>query len=171
MAATTFVSRMAKGLTLILELALAYQNLVVPLQDELREPRVPMPRLSACAPAGARTLHHLSDLPPEAVERLRTFFKEGFADAGAAFNATDVISDPLVPQRRFVRAYQHRDRWIIWYEHGGRGYHLHALGMINGPGQSSPEVSPFAWFGGGNTAQLCSASMAFFDGVQTSQEM
>lgn len=146
-------------------------GLVAPLQSESREPIEPMPKLSVCTHIGAKVAYHLSDLPPEAVVRLNRFFKEGFADAGAAFNLTDVIRDHSVPQRRFLRAYQHGDKQIVWYEHGGRGYHLHALGMIKWPGHAGLEVSPFASFGGGNSADLCAASKAFFAGVQTSQEM
>jgi len=155
---------------MLLELALLI-GLVAPLQSGFREPIAQMPKLSACTPAGAKAVYHLSDLPPEAVARLKRFFKEGFADAGAPFNSTDVIRDHAVPQRRFLRAYQHGDKQIVWYEHGGRGYHLHALGMIERPEQTGLEVSPFAWFGGGNNADLCAATKAFFAGVQTSQEM
>ena len=157
--------------TLIWQLALAFQNMVVPQQDKALEPIVPMPRLSDCTQAGSEALERLGDLPSEVVERLNKFFKEGFADAGAAFNPSDFVRDPSVPQRRFLRAYQHGDKWIIWYEHGGRGYHLHALGMLKWKNRQSPEISPFAWFGGGNSDHLGAASIAFFDGVQTSQEM
>jgi hypothetical protein len=125
-------------------------GLVAPLQSEFRELIVPMPKLSACTPVGAKAVYHLSDLPPEAVVRLNRIFKEGFADAGAAFNSTDVTSDHSVPQRRFSRGYQHGNKQVVWYEHGGRGYHVHALGTIKWPGQTGLEVSPFAWFGGGN---------------------
>lgn len=155
---------------MLFELALLI-GLVGPLQREFLDPSAPMPKLSACTPVGAKVVYHLSDLQPEAVARLNRFFKEGLADAGAPFNSTDVIRDHAVPQRRFLRAYQHGDKQIVWYEHGGRGDHLHALGMIKWPGQTGLEVSPFAWFGGGNSADLCAASKAFFAGVQTSQEM
>lgn len=156
---------------MLLELVIAFTSVGVPLQSTVREPIEPMPKLSACTPVGAKAVYHLGNLPPVAVERLKAFFKEGFADAGTAFNATDVIRNPSVPQRRFLRAYQHGDKWIVWYEHGGRGYHLHALGMIKWPDQTGPKISPFGWFGGGNSAALCAASKAFFDGVEISQEM
>jgi hypothetical protein len=146
-------------------------TLVAPSPSEAREPISPMPTLSACVIGGAKTIYHLSDLPPGAVERLNLFFSEGFADAGAAFNPTDEIKRPAVPQRRFLRAYEHGDKLIVWYEHGGRSYQLHALGMNKWPEPTGLRVSPFAWFGGGNSDELCAASKAFFSGVLTSQEM
>jgi len=85
---------------MLFELALLI-GLVGPLQRESPEPSAPMPKLSACTPVGAKAVYHLSDLQPEAVARLNRFFKEGFADAGAPFNSTDVIRDHAVPQRRF----------------------------------------------------------------------
>lgn len=146
-------------------------TLVAPAQREAREPISPMPKLSVCAIGKAEAIYHLSDLPSGAVERLKLFFNDGFADAGAAFNPTDGIKRPAVPQRRFLRAYQRGDKLIVWYEHGGRSYQLHALGMNKWPEPTGLRVSPFAWFGGGNSEELCAASKAFFDGVLTSQEM
>jgi hypothetical protein len=49
------------------------------------------------------------------------------SDRGGPFNATDAISDPAVPSRRFVHAGRSGDLWFVWYERGGRGYTTHLV--------------------------------------------
>jgi hypothetical protein len=48
-----------------------------------------------------------------------------FADVGAPWQDTDFITGDL-PQRRLVRVEHSGSEWIIEYEHGGRGKHLHS---------------------------------------------
>ena len=49
------------------------------------------------------------------------------SDRSGPFNATDVITDPAVPSRRFLHAGQSADLWFVWYEQGGRGYTTHLV--------------------------------------------
>ena len=54
--------------------------------------------------------------------------QEPIAEIGQPFEATDVIGDTSIPMRRFVTAgvdTSEKKYWILCYEHGGFGYHLH----------------------------------------------
>lgn len=131
--------------------------------------RTTMPVLEECRLEGATRVDRMSALPAAVSGALRGVIGNGLADAGEPFNASDVVtSDPPVPQRRFLRAYHHGGRWIVWYEHGGIGYHLHAIGLIQRKGRAAPEPYPWANYGGGTATALCAGSRAFFDGAQTS---
>lgn len=138
-------------------------------QDAGAQPTPPMPELHACRSAVSSTsVNTLSELPGDAQAELRRFFPEGFADAGFPFNPTDVVGGDTPPQRRFLRAYEQEGDWIIWYEHGGRGYHLHALGLRQR--KSGRKVDGFARYTGNTAQHLCAATRAFFDGAMTSYD-
>lgn len=47
---------------------------------------------------------------------------ELIAPRGGDFNATDVITNPKAPSRRFIRAGRAGDVWFLLYEHGGIAY-------------------------------------------------
>ena len=113
----------------------------------------------------------LHDLPDEVRLTLQTFLQDGggIAEAEGLFNPTDTwIGHPPYPRRRFVRAYGHGNRWIVWYEHGGLGYHLHAIGVIQS--QKTARMDGNARYVGFDGEQLCAGSRAYFGGAQTSQE-
>ncbi len=44
--------------------------------------------------------------------------------AGGPFNASDV---GVGPRTRFIAAVHYKDRYVVAYEHGGRGYHVDML--------------------------------------------
>jgi hypothetical protein len=49
------------------------------------------------------------------------------ANAGAKYNATDVIYNPLLPRRRLIVFASSPNINILYYEHGGRGHHNHCI--------------------------------------------
>ena len=129
-----------------------------------------MPRLGQCRLSGSTMVTASGDLPDEVRLTLQTFFHGDIAEAGGPFNATDTwIGNPPYPTRRFIRAYRHGSRWIVWYEAGGRGHSLHAVGVIQRSWQARPEVDTYARYVGFEGRQLCAASRAYFEGAMTSQ--
>ena len=66
------------------------------------------------------------------------------------------------PHRRFLRAYGKKDRWVIWYEHGGRGYHRQTLALLLDSRQGWM-AEPWS----GLSGDLCRATQALFEGVTT----
>ena len=56
----------------------------------------------------------------------RIHFPEGIAAKGEAFNATDAMERGQ-PFRRIVAYMVSSSTSLIWYEHGGRGYHQHLV--------------------------------------------
>jgi hypothetical protein len=92
----------------------------------------PMPLLAPCRlNQPAEMIASRRELPAALNAGLSRLFARdgGLSDAGEPFNPSDVITDTTPPQRRFLRAYHAGHHWIIWYEHGGLGYHLHAIGF------------------------------------------
>jgi hypothetical protein len=68
-------------------------------------------------------------MPPAIVSLVRGKMHAGdlpngeiMAPRGGDFNATDVITNPKAPGRRFIRAGHAGDIWFLWYEHGGIAY-------------------------------------------------
>lgn len=133
-----------------------------------------MPKLAPCEfgqPAQQTLL--LEALPKEIQSELSRFFGPagGLVDANGAFNRTDVIDDPKVPQRRFVRAYFVQNTWLIWYEHGGFGYHLHTLALTRWPGGRSDQANYRATPESSFTGDLCVGSKAFLAGARAASDM
>lgn len=137
---------------------------VVPMQDNPA-----MPALGPCALPGMTTVSSLADFPASLRAEL-TRFKDGFSDAGGPFNRDDVIDTPPAPQRRFLRGYGDGKRWILWYEHGGYGYHLHVVAART-DSRGEVRMDPFARFSGYTGSQMCEASKAYLAGVGTSTEL
>ena len=52
------------------------------------------------------------------------------ADAGEAFNATDVVDGK--PARRFLAAGRSGPAWIVAFEQGGRGYNVQVFQFCSG---------------------------------------
>jgi hypothetical protein len=68
-----------------------------------------------------------SAIPPAILAALTDLCRPcSFADFNAPWNATDVIVDDL-PRRRLVKVGYSKTEWIIEYEHGGRGRHVHSV--------------------------------------------
>lgn len=70
--------------------------------------------------SGTTMVERLDALPAPLAQRVKAFFAPvgGIAEAGAAYNATDVV-DTRLPARRFVRAYHAGGLWVLWYARGG----------------------------------------------------
>lgn len=133
-----------------------------------------MPRLSRCEfRERASEASSFGALPRQVAAELARFFGPagGLADAGGAFNSTDVVEDRGVPQRRFVRAYLVRDVWLIWYEHGGIGHHLHTLALTKARDGASGATVFRATPGSNFTGDLCAGSRAFLAGARTGSDM
>lgn len=115
----------------------------------------------------AREVRLLRALPAQVQAELSRFFGRGggLADVDGEFNATDVIDDRKVPQRRFIRAYLTDDVWFIWFEQGGLARHVSLVALRRGNQQAgSPadyRVAPNSYFSG----NLCAASKAFLAGA------
>jgi hypothetical protein len=74
-----------------------------------------------------RSITSIRDLDAAVKAEIRRRVGESIADAGAPFQATDVVAEGL-PRRRFVVAGMSTATpkyWIVCYEHGGRGHHFH----------------------------------------------
>ena len=67
------------------------------------------------------------------------------ADADQKYQATDVIEEPGLPNRRLIFAGVCKDRWFIHYEHGGIGVSDAVLVLDAAPGNSIR----FVWGGSG----------------------
>ena len=60
-----------------------------------------------------------ADLPGPVLSLIE---KDGpMADGGEPFQSTDIVSNPALPLRRFISAYQYACDLAINYERGGRG--------------------------------------------------
>ncbi len=129
-------------------------------------PIPPMPLFAPCSLEGAALVEHKTDLPAGARTELDRFFTpiHGIADAGEFFNSTDVITDNS-PQSRFLRAYNVRDIWFIWYERGGIGLErsIIALAPANEAGKAVLRAQPGSNFVG----NLCADMKAYLAGARS----
>lgn len=88
--------------------------------------------------AGTATAHDsqitsVSQLPPAVAQALTSLCAPcSFADVNGPWEATDAIVNNL-PQRRLVRVSHAGAEWIIEYEHGGRGHHMHTATFSTQP--------------------------------------
>ena len=74
------------------------------------------------------TLDSFEMLPEAVVKYLMDKIDEPISPIGGPFRATDVvITPPDIPSRRLMYLGEANDVFIIWYEHGGRGYHHHVV--------------------------------------------
>lgn len=106
-------------------------------------------------------VERLADLPAP----LRAYFEEremSLADAGQPFQSTDLVSYPPLPTRSFVRAYHDGDRWAVWFEHGGRGFHWHIAGFRIS--RTSPAKARAV---GDLSGEACAATKAILGGVES----
>jgi hypothetical protein len=80
-----------------------------------------------------RVYTRLRDVDASALAALKRQFDYGdrrLADRGAEFEATDMIEpEKNLPERRLVFAARVGGSWFFHYEHGGRGYHSHLVGL------------------------------------------
>ncbi len=72
-------------------------------------------------------LKSLEELPREVQKYLSENIKGKISPSNGPFRATDVVTDPKVPSRRLILAGKNKNKYFIWYEHGGRGYHHHIV--------------------------------------------
>lgn len=141
-------------------------SLPMPAWKERNNPDRPV--LPSCALAGGATIADSIQQLPEGVSReLARFFgdKAAMSDTGEPFNSTDVV-DGVVPQRRFVRAYQAGRYWVIWYEHGGIGYAVKTIALRQT--EASGDRTDFQTLPGTTfTGDLCAATKAMVSGVRS----
>jgi hypothetical protein len=76
-----------------------------------------------CVPSAVSPIASLQELPRELRHKLTSHLPD-MVDRGEPFEATDVGSGP---RRRFIIAAATESRWVMAYEHGGIGYHIHVL--------------------------------------------
>jgi len=95
------------------------------------------PQPPYCVPSTAvGPIVSLQELPRELRHELTSHLPD-IVDRGESFEATHV---GYGPRRRFIIAAATESRWVIAYEHGGIGYHIHVL-AFDWPGQrESPSL-------------------------------
>ena len=71
--------------------------------------------------AATPDITQVADLPAE----VRAALKTPMADAGAPWQATDVIVTPGLPFARLIGAHRDGTTWTVEYERGGIGYSRH----------------------------------------------
>lgn len=79
--------------------------------------------VAACAHQGGAEAVAFDQLPIALRMDLKTRAPE-LSPAGGTFNATDI---GIGPRTRFIAAVHYKDRYLVAYEHGGRGYHVDLL--------------------------------------------
>lgn len=90
-----------------------------------------LPMTPAPEPAQAGACVHLDEVEAVPFDQLpialridlKTHAPE-LSPAGGPFSASDVGSGP---RTRFIAAVHYKDRYVVAYEHGGRGYHVDLL--------------------------------------------
>lgn len=129
-----------------------------------------MPILPACdLGKEAMISRSIANLPKEAASELSRYFQSGggIAEANAQYNSTDVV-DSKVPSYRFIRAYNIKNYWIIWYQRGGgfvTGHETIALETDKAikDGRHAYRAMPGTRF----TGNLCEATKALLVGVRS----
>jgi hypothetical protein len=154
---------------MLLPLIVALQLAIPPHQKAANLSVYQAPIVAECAIPGSKVVYRLADLPGDVRAQLVGAFDDGFAEVETAFDATDVHY-PGRPERRFIRAYQSGTKWMIWYEHGGRGYHWHAVGMRKQSASRPISLDRNAKYVGSDDS-LCAASKAYFAGARASEDM
>jgi hypothetical protein len=81
----------------------------------------------------AKLYYKTSAIPTSFRHAFKAEFKEGvdMASAGGKYNATDNISNPLLPHRRLLFYVEATSIKLMYYEHGGRGKHRHCIVQAN----------------------------------------
>lgn len=76
------------------------------------------------------------------------------APRGKPYNATDVVTDPGLPSRRFIRAGHEGTEWFVWFERGGIAYSKHILFFHLRLGHGVPVVRASMTYGEQNPCAL-----------------
>ena|ERR1700722_5321556 len=79
-------------------------------------------------PAGAQEAAYPDDIPQSVLQEFRVHVPK-IAGIGERFSATDVVTANL-PSRRLIFVRHLGPKWVIAYEHGGRGYHEHVIAYL-----------------------------------------
>lgn len=123
---------------------------------------VPVP---LCSPRYAtRHIASIAYLPPEV--RTDVLKSGSVADAADPFEATDSVTNPDLPRRRFVTGGKSNHRWFVVVEHGGYDRHIDVLGYSELWTNGSSTWHRSATFQG----DPCIAINAFLDGVWTPKD-
>jgi hypothetical protein len=108
-------------------------------------------------------VHSISQLPLAIQNDLKL---RGIILAGKDenFNSSDLLEQ--VPSRRFLKAGNLLNQWIIWYEHGGFGYHKHVVGYrLRSRPNLEPSSTRNAQFIANYVGNQCAATNAILSGV------
>lgn len=118
-----------------------------------------------CRPAGgAARITSLAEVPREYRPVLKSIGE--MVDVGQSFNSIDVSDASSPPERRFIGGFLSKNMMVIWYEHGGRGLHEHAIGYLvrrDTGGVKSHMTANIV-------SAPCAATVAIFAGIRTAQE-
>jgi hypothetical protein len=81
---------------------------------------------TTCVHQGGVEAIHFDQLPISLRMDLRTRAPD-LSPTGGPFNASDV---GVGPRTRFIAGLHYKDRYVVVYEHGGRGYHVDLLTYV-----------------------------------------
>lgn len=128
-----------------------------------------MPFLPACdLGRGAMMSLSIANLPKEAASELSRYFKSGggIGESNGPYNSTDVIDDKA-PSYRFLRAYNVKYYWIIWYERGGFVTGQETIALETDKAAKDGRRAYRAMPGTRFTGNLCEATKALLVGVRS----
>lgn len=128
-----------------------------------------MPVLPACdLGRDAGMSLSIANLPKEAASELYRYFKSGggIAEADGPYNSTDVV-DGKIPTYRFIRAYNVRDYWIIWYERGSIGTSQVTIALEQDKAAKDGRHTYRTMPGTALSGDLCEATKALLVGVRS----
>ena len=120
----------------------------------------------ACVlPDPAATYFENLDALPDVIRADLLSHTGAMAARNEPFNPTDVGTPATagLPHHRFLRAAHAGLRWMIWYEHGGYGDHIHLAVYVLGVRGSDP--SPIASLSANLVGPPCAAAQAVLSGV------
>ena len=105
------------------------------------------------------------DAVPEVIRNDLLARTGAMAARAERFNATDFSTSATVslPHHRFLRAAHTGQRWMIWYEHGGYGDHIHLAVYVLVVRGTDP--TPIAHLSGNIVGPPCAAAEAVLKGV------
>jgi hypothetical protein len=103
-----------------------------------------------------REAHAVTNLPPQ-VLALCADGNGRLAGPGQAWQATDVITNDKLPDKRLIWAATGGEYWVVHYERGGRGHSYHAVVVQLRRGDAKPS---FVWRGVGERLKDYQAFLA-----------
>jgi hypothetical protein len=113
----------------------------------------------------ARLIESLKSVPAIAAEFRRN--KIDVADVGEPFIPFDVVDEKSkgLPARQFLRAYEFKNRTIVWYYHGGFATHVDVVQFAMQPSSSAPNGTVLRLARPALSGPPCEATHALLAGV------